>query len=100
MDYREAVFEYVRANLYPTRPSRLTCMWLADEDSLSTWKNIIDKNREGFSIYEMKVDGFEKPLFLIESANRYWNRSEDMLKNANDREYLFEGVVTVGERVK
>lgn len=100
---REQVFEDVRKQYYPDRPSRQTCLWVTEADQLSYWKTMnenIDR-----SILTLELDG---ELFLCddywlkantfssvkytERAHQYW--SGKMSVNPH-KEVLFHGKATI-----
>ena len=110
-DIRELMLEEVRSMYYPEFTSRYTCMWLADENSLDYWCDII--HSEGYPVYEMDVSGklfastskllpwiMDDPNDMYKKAYKYWKPSYEDLKDANDKEYLFEGKAKVLRRVK
>ena len=112
IDFRELILEEVRRSNFNDRPSRYSCMWLTDLESLPYWeKEIVSDN--GIKIFEVDVDGnlfvstdtllpygYKKKEHIYEEAFKYWNPKEEDLKDAKDKEYLFEGRVKVLKRIK
>jgi len=112
IDIRELIMEEVRFKYFPTRPSRQTCMWFSDEQSLPYWEHILDRKKNK-SIYEMEVEGniFVSTGDLIpsghlphdimfEQAMKYWDPNPEYLQYRTDKEYLATGTAKVLRRVK
>lgn len=112
IDFRELILEEVRLRCFNDRPTRYKCMWLTDEESLPFWLDTL-KNIKELKTYELEVDGnifvstnsllpdgyITKDL-IYSKALEYWNPKEEDLKDAKDKEYLFEGKVKVLKRIK
>lgn len=112
IDLRELILEDVRLRYFNDRPSRNSCMWITDYKSLSYWKRNL-KSKSEVSIFEVDVDGnlfvstdtllpygYLSSEHIYEQSFKYWNPKEEDLKNAKDKEYLFEGRVKILRRVK
>ena len=112
IDIRELILEEVRYKHFNNLPSRRSCMWLTDEESLDRWYKLLNY-KDGYSLYEVDVDGniFVSTNTLLPKSHcsrdlmyrasfDYWNPKEENLKDAKDKEYLFEGEVKVLRRVK
>ena len=110
-DIRELVLEEIRSMYYPEKPSRYTCMWLTDEDSLIFWKNMISPNAA--QIFEMDVSGklfastnellpwiMSTPEEMQKKGYNYWNPTNEDLKGSRTKEYLFEGKARVLRRIQ
>ena len=112
IDFRELILEDVRKELYPYYPSRNTCIWLTDKDSLPYWEDMLKTKDRKHEIYEVDTNG---KLFvstddllpaghlphdmMYNKALQYWSpTSADLEKNT--REYLFEGELKLTKRVK
>ena len=112
IDFRELILEEVRYKHFNKLPSRRSCIWLTDEESLDTWCNLLSyKDKD--SIFEVEADGnifvsTDKLLppshyahdLMYKCAFNYWNPKEEDLKDAKDKEYLFEGNLKILRRVK
>ncbi len=112
IDIREMILEEVRFRYFNDLPTRRSCMWLTDEESLEKWYKLL-KYGDGYSLYEVDVDG---NLFIstnellpqthcsrdlmYKAAYDYWKPTKEDLKDAKDKEYLFEGEVKILRRVK
>ena len=112
MDMREMILEQVREACFSHLPSRRYCMWLTDEDSIETWmKNL--RYSDGYQLFEVEADGnifvstnkllpcgHHRVRMIYEESFRYWNPQEEDLRDAKDKEYLFEGNLRILRRVK
>ena len=112
VDFREIILEDVRRELYPQYPSRYSCFWLTDKDSLPFWEDMLKTKERSHQIFEVEPQGkiFVSTDDLLpechhphnmqyEEAIRYWDpKPSDLEKNT--REYLFEGKLTLTKRVK
>ncbi len=85
---------------------------MTDEESVDTWMKYL-RYRDGYQLFEVEADGnifvstnkllpegFHKTKMIYEESFRYWNPSEEDLKDAKDKEYLFEGNLRILRRVK
>lgn len=115
IDMREMILEDVRKELYPQYPSRYSCAWLTDEDSLPYWieaLNLTERDKE-YAIYEVQADGnmfvsldrllprcYMPHNDMYEQALQYWNPSKEDLKKVNEKEYLLEGTMKLVKRVE
>ncbi len=112
IDTREMILEQVREACFSHLPSRRYCAWLTDEESIDTWMEYL-RYRDGYQLFEVEADGnlfvstnkllpdgYHKIKMIYEESFGYWNPSEDDLKDAKDKEYLFEGNLKILRRVK
>ncbi len=107
---RELVFEQVRQESFPEKPSRLRCMWLIphDQELLARWCASI--NSESYRVFEVEAEGrvhvgANKYLrvqclsgnVLRENARRFWSP----LANGGDQvEILCEGEIRIVNELK
>ncbi|MBQ2768338.1 MAG: DUF2441 domain-containing protein [Clostridia bacterium] len=104
---RENIFEEIRANYFPTLPSRKSCLWVCREESLNFWKKEITGECQ---IYEVSVTGVTHcadqkylpaevlPCEIIrENAFNYWTGADGF--NPIEEEILVEGIVDIIRRV-
>ena len=100
---RENIFEEIRANYFPTLPSRKSCLWVCREDSLEFWKKTLTGDCQ---IFEVSVTGVAHcadqkylpaevlPCEIIrEKAFNYWTGADG--SNPIEEEILVEGVVEI-----
>ena len=115
LNTRELILEQIRLQNYSNLPSRFNCIWLCDEECISTWLYLINSG-EDFNIFEVEVgmsdndNIFQSSSSLLpklsstngqmfEQAKLYWNPSEEFLEEKNDLEYLYTGNVRVRKRI-
>lgn len=107
---RELIFEEIRKELFPDKPSRLKCLFLSKTlDENSEWESIFKRiNRKPLQLLKLEVEGniFEGDSSLIlrqnnsiddkvNQAKEYWSCT-----SAKIPEYLFTGKAKVIEIVK
>lgn len=103
---REVIFEKVRLESHPEKPSRNSCVWLIEPNNsaINYWWYILHK--EGQKIFEVEVTGnihiadqqyldlSADPLDeLIKRANKYW--SSEKLDKPTYNECIFNGRLKV-----
>ena len=112
IDFRELILEEVRSRYFVNLPSRRKCIWLCDEQSLEKWIKYLEA-KDDAKIFEVETKGnlfvsrdsllpqlhYPRDV-MYKMAYDYWNRSEESLKDADDKEYLFQGEVKLLRRVK
>ena len=111
VDLRELMLEEVRTLYHPELPSRFTCMWLTDEDSVDYWDTTIDHGNN--EIYEVETDGklfastnkllpwmYDSKKEMYIKAHHYWTPTDKELNKATDKEILLEGKAKILRRVK
>jgi hypothetical protein len=103
---RETIFEKVRLDSFPDKPSRLNCIWLI-EDDISTinywWKTLQKKGQKLFQVKatgnihvadQQYLDLSAEPLNdLIERAKKYWQ--SEQIQNPTFNECVFIGSLEV-----
>lgn len=100
---RENIFEEIRANYFPTLPSRKSCLWVCKEDALEYWKSTLSGDHQ---VFEVSITGVihcadQKylpaeilPCELIrENAFNYWTGADG--SNPVEEEILAEGIVEI-----
>ena len=107
---RELIFEEIRVELFPNKPSRLKCLYLFKTlEENNEWESIFKRiNRKPLQLLKLEVEGniFEGDSSLIlrqnnsiddkvNQAKEYWSNT-----NAKIPEYLFTGKAKVIEIVK
>ena len=113
LEKREMILEEVRREKYSDKPSRYNCMWLTDEECISSWILLLDAKEGNYSINEMELDGnifvstdellpntIHKTVDMYNEAHEYWNPTKEQLESSIKREYLFEGYAKVKRKVK
>jgi hypothetical protein len=108
---RELIFEQVRSESFPGKPSRLRCIWLIphDRDLLLKWSSTAPKRN--FRVYEVDSSGnihqgLNRYLIpecfgvgqLRENAKFYW--SEPVQAAEQNAEILCEGEIRILSEVK
>jgi hypothetical protein len=108
MFIREEIFEEVRRNYFPQLPSRKTCIWLCDKESVEYWWSKLQTPKEKMKIFKFNVTGIllktdQKHLIhesvahdtLRAKAFEYWTGSDGL--NPLEEEFLFEGIIRIIE---
>lgn len=108
MFIREEVFEEVRMNYFPHLPSRKTCIWLCDKESVEYWWSKLQISNDKIKIFKFNVTGVllrtdQKHLIhesvahdtLRAKAFEYWTSSDGL--NKFEEELLFEGIIRIIE---
>lgn len=52
----ELIFELIRIQFFPDKPSRFQCFFGCDSDSINYWLNIFNDSNNPFPIYEIEVE--------------------------------------------
>lgn len=108
MFLREMVFEEIRREKYPEKPSRRNSMWLTEEDAIGIWSLFLKGRVElGATKFELdlvklrcsgifhkgnqhflnnEIDSYNN---FASAADRYWRG--DFVEDGNDNEILFSG---------
>lgn len=107
---RELIWESVRAENYPDKPSRQKCLWLSQgEKNMNYWKPKVGEGSTTQQVYRVEIEGttheasdehlmndnlpYQKAL---EMSHRYWKGD---ISNHEAREILFKGSMRIVERV-
>ncbi|MBS1652833.1 MAG: DUF2441 domain-containing protein [Bacteroidetes bacterium] len=108
--YWETLFENIRAEHYPDLPSRLSCLYLADEKNIERWhkKALTDLSLGSLPIYELKVNGeihyadgewLEVDVVTeqeyLQHGHKYWKGKFFENNPENIQEILFCGVAEI-----
>jgi hypothetical protein len=111
---RELLFEQVRLDSFPQKPSRLTSIWLIPqrEDVLDQWCATVPPSQE-YRVFELAAEGnfhFGAGKYLrvgnactetlLDNARRYWSESVDLNEPTASIEILLSGTVTVQRELK
>ena len=113
LDIREDVLEYIRLKYYSERPSRFSCIYLTDEKSIETWKQLLNTNgNNDYYIYRVNAEGniFSTSNGLLPyphvskdtmeyQAHNYWNPAPLDIKG-DDKEILCDGDIKILEKVE
>lgn len=98
---RELIWERIRAESYPEKPSRQKCLWLAEgEENLQYWLSQLGRP-EDIHVFRLEIDGvthdasdehlmndhvtYDQAIIMAKS---YWNGD---ISNVVAKEVLFEG---------
>jgi len=111
--HREIILEEVRKKRFRRKPSRQKCIYLTDLQSLEHWVRILNGMKNKYEIYEVEtmdepfvstdslLPNVNRPLELQKKdAEHYWKPTQEDLRYATDREYLYTGELKVLRRVK
>jgi hypothetical protein len=106
---RELLFENIRLQKYPNKPSRLRSLWLvSDLTELRYWNERLARGQQGVSLQFVQViatgkitrcdasilvGDSERVSESLLKADRYWSGS--MAETGAEPEVLFEGTATV-----
>lgn len=103
---REIAVEEVRKTYYPDLISRISCIWLCDEQYLDYWKN---KLAGAIRVFKVEIDGelfvttnrllpkdYDSYEECMKKAHDYWNPK---LRKDDTKEYLFRGNLTILEEL-
>ena len=112
MYVREEIFEEVRKNKFPNRPSRKTGIWVCEENQVNGWLHAIgnefQNNDRVFKVLLsgeihkadekwVRMDGSLHPFCKIrEKAHKYWQDDHSQYENP---EFLFQGEVYIASDV-
>lgn len=104
---REIIFEQIRAEHYPDKPSRMHGIWLCTEEEIENWHKILGKDGET-EIYQVKATGIiheaNATMILADSltiseyeflAKCYWNEVPYTTELCTESEILFEGELEI-----
>lgn len=100
---REQVFEDVRRESYPQLPSRQSCLWVCEAETLAHWKEIAPQLRRSVLTLELEGELFCGDDYWLEidtfSAIEYAKRAHHYwageMSEQPCREYLFRGTAVV-----
>jgi hypothetical protein len=108
MFIREEIFEEVRKNYFPHLPSRRTCIWLCDKESVEYWWSKLQSPNLKMKIFKFNITGIllrtDQKHLLHESVSHdtlrakafeYWTGSDGL--NPVEEELLFEGIIRIVE---
>ncbi|MBQ4640963.1 MAG: DUF2441 domain-containing protein [Clostridia bacterium] len=100
---RENIFEEIRANYFPSLPSRKSCLWVCDKNALDYWKATLGHEHK---VFEVSITGTIHradqrflnaeilPSEMIrENAFNYWTGCDGA--NPIEEEILAEGIVEI-----
>ncbi|MFZ5968398.1 MAG: DUF2441 domain-containing protein [Bacillota bacterium] len=100
---RETIFEEVRMNYFPQLPSRKTCIWVCEKESIPYWWNIIGGQKKIFKLQLTGVLHKADQKYLINDtlphneirahAFNYWTGADG--SNSIEEELLFEGIIKI-----
>jgi hypothetical protein len=110
---RELVFELVRRDLFSTRPSRMTCLYLIPDDPNCIafwWRKLTTQGESARKLFLVNASGethrvSQKSLVPLQTcstnewqrrAKEYW---QDAFDDSTDDELLFEGMIKVVREV-
>jgi len=108
MFLRELIFEEVRKERFPDKPSRRSCIWLMEEQSVSFWRHFLDDRTSAYDLIKVKCDGkihkgnqsfLDNEIVSFNefagSAEHYWKG--DLTEGTMNNEMLFFGEIEVLE---
>jgi len=108
---RELIWESIRVEHFPERPSRQKCLWLSQgEKNLNYWKSQVVEDQNLRRIFRVEIDGITHEASnehlmndnlpyqeALDMSHRYWRGD---ISNPIAKEILFEGQMRVIERVE
>jgi hypothetical protein len=102
---RESIFEEIRAEYFSDLPSRKSCIWLCEKESVKYWLKALNAG-SNFRIFKLELTGVIHkadqrhlkaevlPCELIrENAFNYWTGTDG--NNHEEQEILFEGIINI-----
>lgn len=102
---RESIFEEIRAEYFSDLPSRKSCIWLCEKESVKYWLKALNPG-SNFRIFKLELTGVIHkadqrhlktevlPCELIrENAFNYWTGTDG--NNYLEQEILFEGIINI-----
>ncbi len=100
---RESIFEEIRAEYFADLPSRKSCIWVCEKESIKYWLKTLGFNCRIFKLEltgvihkadQHHLNAEVLPCELIrENAFNYWTGTDG--NNPEEQEILFEGIINI-----